>query len=302
MHRLRLPCPHPNCPAVFKSQHGRTYHIRAVHTNFNSLSFNREHDQGHHAAEQDGESVDSCQWDTVPLDNNAAPSDGGESESAVRGERIQHPHLTGECPSPIDFLQMCSQPNRTRTSYLALPCDSDGNFLPPGTMPPPRRETQQGDWAPFDNRVQFEVADFLFRDAELSAPKVDALLDLWAQSLSEFDSDAPASGPMKDHRELHALIDSSTLGDVPWQCMVATFDKDNNAPPWARTDYEIWYRNPEIVVSNMVANPDFDGQFDLRPYIDLDEHKKRRWSDVMSGNIAWRHSVSRTLVISWGTS
>jgi hypothetical protein len=164
-------------------------------------------------------------------------------------------------------------------------------------MPPPRQETQlQGDWAPFNDKVQFELADFLFRGAELSASKVDTLLDLWTQSLYEFD----APGPMKDHRELHTLIDSSTLGDVPWQCMVTTFNKDTrNASPWTQTAYEIWYRNPEIVVSNMLDNPDFDGQFDVRPYIDLDEHQKRRWSNVMSGNVAWRHSVSRTLVVSY---
>jgi hypothetical protein len=174
---------------------------------------------------------------------------------------------------------------------LALPCDSDGNFLPPG-MPPPRRETQQQeDWAPFHNEVQFELADFLFRDAELSASRVDTLLSLWSRSLSEFD----VPGPMKDHGELHTLIDSSTLADVPWQCMVTVFDKDTrDASPWRQTTYEVWYRDPEIVVSNMLANPDFDGQFDVCPYIDLDEHQKRRWSNVMSGNIAWRHSVSRT--------
>ena len=81
-------------------------------------------------------------------------------------------------------------------------------------MPPPCQETQsqlEGHWAPFNNKIQFELADFLFHHAELSASKVDVLLNLWAQSLSDFD----APGPMKDHWELHTLIDSSTLGDVP---------------------------------------------------------------------------------------
>jgi hypothetical protein len=103
---------------------------------------------------------------------------------------------------------------------------------------------------------------------------------------------------MKNHGELHTLIDSSTLGDVPWQCMVTNNDSvDLEKLPWAQTTYEVWYRNPKIVVSNMLANPDFDGQFDLRPYIDLDKHQKRRWSNVMSGNVAWRHSVSRIRAI-----
>jgi hypothetical protein len=103
---------------------------------------------------------------------------------------------------------------------------------------------------------------------------------------------------MKDHKELHGLIDSSALGNVPWQCLETVFDEDSlRASPWTQTTYEVWYRDPDIVVSNMLANPDFNGQFEDRPYIDLDEHRKRRWSNVMSGNIAWRHSVSRTLSI-----
>jgi hypothetical protein len=98
---------------------------------------------------------------------------------------------------------------------------------------------------------------------------------------------------MKNHGELHTLINSSTLGNVPWQCMVTNNDSvDLEKSPWAQTTYEVWYCNPEIVVSNMLANPDFDGQFDLRSYIDLDKHQKRRWSNVMSGNVAWRHSVT----------
>ncbi len=108
--------------------------------------------------------------------------------------------------------------------------------------------------------------------------------------MSEFD--APA--PFDSHEHMHALIDSSTLGDVPWQCLVTTVPEgvDEGAPSWMQTPYEVWYRDPETVVSAMLGNPDFRGQFDLRPYIDLNANGTRRWSNVMSGNIAWRRSVS----------
>src|ERR1700755_3175394 len=98
----RLPCHHPDCPATFKSQHGRTYHIRAVHTNFNSLPINRGHDQGlghYHELEQDGvygltETRSTDSWDTMPLDNGTVHTGS---------ERILHPYLTGECP--VNFLE-----------------------------------------------------------------------------------------------------------------------------------------------------------------------------------------------------
>lgn len=41
-----------------------------------------------------------------------------------------------------------------------------------------------------------------------------------------------------------------------------------------QTQYEVWYHDPEAVVSAMLSNPDFEGQFDLCPYIDLDAHGK----------------------------
>jgi hypothetical protein len=34
---------------------------------------------------------------------------------------------------------------------------------------------------------------------------------------------------------------------------------------------EVWYRNPDTVISTKLDNPDFKGQFDLRPYIDFND-------------------------------
>jgi Plavaka transposase len=104
--------------------------------------------------------------------------------------------------------------------------------------------------------------------------------------------DTPA--PFNNQEDMHALIDSSVLGDVPWQCLVTAVPKgvSEGAPSWRQTSYEIWYRDPEAVVSAMLSNPDFHGQFDLCPYIDINADGTRRWSNVMSGNIAWRRSVS----------
>jgi len=164
--------------------------------------------------------------------------------------------------------------------------------LPPGTPPTPRETPLQGDWTPFSSKVPFKVADLLYRHAELSASNIDTLLDLWAQSFEEFDGDQCA--PFVNHEDLHATIDSSTLGDVPWQCLVTgvSGDTDEHSPSWMRTHYDVWYRDPGAVVSAMLSNPDFEGQFDLCPYVDLDAHGKRQWNNVMSGNLAWRRSVS----------
>jgi hypothetical protein len=75
---LRLPCLFPRCPVRFKSQHGRTYHIRAVHTNSNAQV-------GPNQAQADSEIGD---------DNHSLDL----TERRVRvARRIEHPHLTGVC-------------------------------------------------------------------------------------------------------------------------------------------------------------------------------------------------------------
>ena len=47
--------------------------------------------------------------------------------------------------------------------YIGQICNKNGNDIPLGTPPPPR-ESDKGrdDWTPFNNHIQFEVADFLF--------------------------------------------------------------------------------------------------------------------------------------------
>jgi len=125
----------------------------------------------------------------------------------------------------------------------------------------------------------------------MSAPNIDALLETWAGSLPQDGGRAP----FESHQHMYSLIDASVLGDVPWKCLMAGLPGrlDGNSPEWMRANYEVWYRDPDAVIATMLANPGFNGQFDARPYIDLDAHGRRRWSNVMSGNLAWKHSVSK---------
>lgn len=64
---------------------------------------------------------------------------------------------------------------------------------------------------PFNSEIQFKVADLLYRRVELLVSNVDKLLELWAQSLADFN----AYAPFDSHSEMHWIIDLSVLGDVP---------------------------------------------------------------------------------------
>jgi len=132
------------------------------------------------------------------------------------------------------------------------------------------------------------VADFLFRKVQMSSKNIDYLLNLWALSLMKHED----LGPFESYQHLYETIDSTKLGDAPWQCFeTEPLALGTDAPSWARQTYEVWYRDPEAVIANMLDNPDFDGAFDTVPYVHLDSNGKRRWHDFMSANFAWRHCV-----------
>lgn len=56
---------------------------------------------------------------------------------------------------------------------------------------------------------------------------------------------------------------------------------------WKKQEYEIWYCDPEVVAHNMLANLDFNKEFDVAPYVELDVNGVHRHSDLMSGDFAW---------------
>ncbi|KZP25615.1 hypothetical protein FIBSPDRAFT_733491 [Athelia psychrophila] len=170
---------------------------------------------------------------------------------------------------------------------LGRPCDAEGNFLPTDVPPPPRPGVF-GDWSPYADEIQFRTADFLYRKVEMSGGNIDELMELWAMSAGEKGNFSPFDS--FDH--MYAAIDATKVGDAPWKCFSTTYTGNlgEDAPTWQLADYEVWYRDPDVVIANLLANPDFDKQFDYAPYIELDKSGQRRWSDLMSANLAWRHS------------
>ncbi|KAI0291177.1 hypothetical protein B0F90DRAFT_1824164 [Multifurca ochricompacta] len=176
-------------------------------------------------------------------------------------------------------------------AYLtAVPCDLDGNFLLPGSIRQERMQRPNADWSPFDNQTQFMIADLLYRRVEMSASNIDLLMKLWLASLE--DSGLDTSEPFKCHQDLYAKIDSSPLGDVPWQCFITGFSEDLrvpvDAPSWKQTSYEVWYRDPDLAISAMLDNPDFEGHFDMCPYMELDEHGSNKTTvSVATGHVEY---------------
>ncbi|KAF7333127.1 hypothetical protein MVEN_02378200 [Mycena venus] len=118
----------------------------------------------------------------------------------------------------------------------------------------------------------------------MSQGNIDYLLELWGLSMMKHGD----LGPYDNYQQLYAAIDDIRVGDAPWKCFKTAGDPRADAPDWARQEYEVWYRDPDVVIRNMLDNPDFAGEFDTTPYVELDRDGQRRWSDFMSGNFAWK--------------
>jgi hypothetical protein len=175
----------------------------------------------------------------------------------------------------------------------ARPCDADGMFTPPGMLPIPPPPKPNDDWSPFCSRAGFELAELLYKKAELSQSNVDELLNIWAATLAPHGDEPPMSG----YRDLHAQIDAIDLGFVPWKSSTVQYQgqrpENSAAPSWMDQDYHLWYRDPRKVIHNILANPGFSGTLDYIPYRDF-RGGKRHYCDFMSGDWGWNQCVRNT--------
>jgi hypothetical protein len=201
--------------------------------------------------------------------------------------RVFHPSVNGTLSKlPYIFLTM----------YITLAgriCDKYGRDIPPETPPPPR-ESDHGpdDWTPYNSRIEFEIADFIFRSNQMSGGDIDVLLDLWAATLAPHD----AEPPFRNHTDLYSTIDSTPLGDVEWESFTTKYNGDmsqeGETPPWMEAQYETWFRDPRQLVKNLLSNPDFKDEFDYSPFHEYDADDNHRFQDFMSGDWAWKQAVS----------
>lgn len=142
---------------------------------------------------------------------------------------------------------------------------------------------------PYSNRIEFEVADFLYHKNQMSAGDIDHLLTLWAATLAPHGDTAP----FLNHREMYQKIDATLMGDVPWESFSVSYQGgpvDGPRPSWMDVEHVVWFRDPRMLVKNLIANPDFSGEFDFVPYHEYNQGQ-HIFGDFMSGNWAWRKAV-----------
>jgi hypothetical protein len=199
--------------------------------------------------------------------------------------RIYHRKLDGRW-SFFKYAQMLT------SLLVGRICDEGGNDIPLNASPPPRSSDKgPDDWTPYDTRLQFEVADFLFRRNQMSAGNINFLLSLWAASLAIHGDEPPFSKTM----DMYNTIDSTPLGDIAWESFSLQYNGTRpaeNVPSWMEAEYDVWFRDPRSLVHNLLSNPDFKSNFDYAPFQEYTTDGVHRFQDFMSAIWAWIQAVS----------
>ena len=172
--------------------------------------------------------------------------------------------------------------------------DANGNVIDPHLPPPSPPEKSPDDWGPYGDRLRFQIAELMFKRAELSAGNIDELCNLWGLSLGDNSSGGPP--PYVDHKELYATIDATTLGNISWRSFKLRYNGEcplGTVPSWMTQTYEFFYRSPDHIAWDMLSNPEFDGHIEYVPYWDfMHTDNTRQYEHLMLGDWAWTQAVS----------
>ncbi|KAF8262289.1 hypothetical protein EI94DRAFT_1704901 [Lactarius quietus] len=88
------------------------------------------------------------------------------------------PHSQDEAPIPNLHYISDGFHMEAHTILDGTPCDIDRDDLEPGALPPPPDDHAKGDFSPFANHAEFELAKLLYVEAEMSVGKINQLLTL----------------------------------------------------------------------------------------------------------------------------
>ena len=162
-------------------------------------------------------------------------------------------------------------------------------------MPPPPSENQSatadGAWHPFNSRIEFDFAWYHFEEQESSARQLYTALELWAASVLEHGGTTPWRTP----KDLHDTIDEIQLGISPWKSYSIRYQGPLPAgtpPKWMTQTYELCVCDARQVLHHQFQTPDFKDKINLVPYQQFNKAGKRVFSNLMSGEWAWRQAVS----------
>jgi hypothetical protein len=119
----------------------------------------------------------------------------------------------------------------------------------------------------------------------MSASNINFILNLWAASLAVHG----AEPPFLSTSQMYKTIDSTPLGDVPWEFVSLQYggtQPEDNILLWMKEGYDIWFRDPCALVHNILSNPNFESEFNYVPFQEHTVDGIHHFCDFMSASWA----------------
>ncbi|KAH6904373.1 hypothetical protein BKA70DRAFT_1193076 [Coprinopsis sp. MPI-PUGE-AT-0042] len=203
----------------------------------------------------------------------------------------QHPSLSsddseneGEVPTTIQ-----SHPILTAT-----PVDCDGNTLPEYTNPPPSDSSpSEHPFAPFEDRLSFDWAHYHTVECGSSEAKINKGLDLWLATKVQATGNPDCEGlPWSSTQDLYKTVDEIQAGSAPFTTVHFQYSGllPTNPPKWMTQKYDLCLRDTRHVIKNTLSTTDYAKEFNTQPYQQFHHNDDRMYSNLLSGDWAWREA------------
>ncbi|KAJ7874543.1 hypothetical protein B0H14DRAFT_3083419 [Mycena olivaceomarginata] len=191
--------------------------------------------------------------------------------------------LSYSCP---DCLKECRSArglgkhrNSAHRHFTPASEDEDDNtfqrrYHPLANAPAPPDDGQDPEaWSPFGSRLAFDFAHYHFVELQTSEANINTRTRPWAASVHEFGGNARWASPWKTYR-------------VRYQGLLPP----GTPPRWMTQEYELCTRDIRQLLHNQLETTAFKDHVDYVPYRQFNHGGHRVWSNLMSGEWAWKQA------------
>jgi Plavaka transposase len=187
------------------------------------------------------------------------------------------------------------------TLHVAIPVDQAGIPLPAHTNPPPWDPvSSKPSFAPFEDRLSFDWAHYHIIECGSSEAKIAKGLDLWLAAKVQGAGTPDCEGiPWSCADELYSTVDEIQAGGAPFKTVYFQYSGPlpTNPPKWMTEKYELCVRDTRQVIKNTLSTSDFANEFNPQPYRQFHSNDDRMYSNLLSGDWAWREAVSHLFLL-----
>ena len=177
---------------------------------------------------------------------------------------------------------------------LVLPTNKNGAFMSKYAEPEPwvsPDATPENPWHPFDSRLWFDFVHHQFVRLQTSKNNTDISLDLLKAAV--IGANRNLKFPWLSAKKMYETIDQIQAGPAPFCSYYFQYNgpMPPTPPKWMTQTYELYARDPQLVLQQQLATPEFADKFTPTPYHRFKLNGQRVFSNLMSGDWAWDQAV-----------